>query len=149
MMVGLMISTLLLSADVCAAATTAPTSEPARVVVEGTLVFDRHSTYIVQPGRTPGNTDCVLFTVFPGTPRFMLHGLDKYDGTQSPQVDAFVRDYKDHVDRGGKYQAVRIRGRVIARKGFVREPRSERNGFGYHNFFRCALFVDEITPSRH
>ncbi len=141
-LVGLLPAILL--GNVCSVVKTAPSFKPSLVVVEGILIFGRHAAYITEPGQQAGSAECTIFTVFSGTPRFMLPGLDSEKITSSPALDFFVSDYRNRADRGQKSERVRIRGRVIAKKDFSRTAKGRADGYGYQGLFKVALLVDEV-----
>lgn len=136
---------VLLFDDVCAVVKMAPTSKPSSIVVEGTLIMDAHSSYLIEPGHSPKTSECILFTVFAGTPKFLIPGLDSQEITQTPTIAAFVKDYWLRTREGERPQLVRIRGRVIAKKDFVRSRDGKANGYGYRGSFSHALLVDDIS----
>lgn len=131
-----------MSVTVCGGAKGSVKMDGADVVISGILVFGQHSAHITAEGESMNNTSCAIFTVFPGTPGFLIPGVDESEVSSDAKVKRFSMEYKEYLERHPReHKKVRIRGILKVKRGFRSSP---GNGFGHKGVFRTALLVRDV-----
>jgi hypothetical protein len=85
--------------DVCSAATAPKSMDDKEFRIVGQLIFSRHSAHLLELGRAADDSKgCAVFTIFPGTPAFLIPGITIQDTGRDEKWARFVPEYKSYAD---------------------------------------------------
>jgi hypothetical protein len=128
--------------DVCAVARMPDHSDGANARISGLLVLGRHTIYLEGTDDRKGR--CLVYVVFPGTPKFLTPGIEGQEDRRDVALEHLVKAYRAHLrQHPGEFWKVEIRGQARVAKDFERTGGAQK-GFGGGRGLRTAIVVQQI-----
>lgn len=129
----------------CVASTSPVEMDGQTVEVIGTLIFNEHSSHLIEDSAIGKRNGCMMFVDFGDLQELSSSPGARREYVRDPVLRNFVTSYRNYLKANPSLpKTFRITGLLSVKKDFRMISAGRGNGYGYHGLFRTSVAVERV-----